>query len=302
MPSLRSIKDKITNVKSIKKIFSVMQMIAASKMYRAQEEVNSSNYVIDNIKNLFVRAVDGDISSVGNLAPVNLNAPVLYIIFSSDRGLCGNYNNIVFRKIQENLNQNNNAKLIIVGNKVTTLLSSKYNELIDYKNSIKFDDARKDMSKIVNLLENVFDMYKSGAISDCQVIYVHSKNAMTKSVKQVNFFKIDELASLLSKKSSASNTTAEDVKNDGEIEPRYIYEGSKLEVIDYLLQFFLKARFFNIFRNAYFSELASRMIAMDNASRNSGEIEKELVTFYNKKRQANITSDLIDIINGAENA
>ena len=156
MSNLRAIKDKIINIKSIKKIFSVMQLIAASKMHKAQEDVNSSNRVIDNIKDLFIRAVDGDLSVINQLSPVNNDAPMLYIAFCSDRGLCGNYNTIVSRKVQENLNANSNSRLIIIGNKLMTILARKFGQFIDSKNSQKFDDVRKDETKIVELLKKVF--------------------------------------------------------------------------------------------------------------------------------------------------
>ena len=292
MSNLRAIKDKIINIKSIKKIFSVMQLIAASKMHKAQENVNSSNRVINTIRDLFIRAVDGDLSVISQLAPVNKDAPMLYIAFCSDRGLCGNYNTIVSRKIQENLNRNSNSKLIIIGNKLITILGRKYSHLIDYDNSKKFDDVRRDENKIVELLRNVFNMYKSGEISGCEVIYVFSQNAISKKVQQIDFFKIDELSALLHKHScskAANDSDSEEEKSkpgyfDGQVfeEDRYIYEGSKVEVVTFLLEYFLRARFFNIFRNAYFSELASRMIAMDSASRNSSEIEKALTIDYNK--------------------
>ena len=299
MSNLRAIKDKIINIKSIKKIFSVMQLIAASKMHKAQEDVSSSNRVIDNIKDLFIRAVDGDLSVINQLSPVNKDAPMLYIAFCSDRGLCGNYNTIVSRKVQENLNANNNSKLIIIGNKLMTILARKFGQFIDSENSQKFDDVRKDETKIVALLKKVFAMYKGGEISGCEVIYVFSKNAISKKVLQIDLFKIDELSDLLCENSCVKTFEIEEEKLE---DAKYIYEGSKAEVVNYLLEYFLRARFFNIFRNAYFSELASRMVAMDSASRNSSEIEKSLTIDYNKKRQAAITSELIDIISGAENA
>jgi F-type H+-transporting ATPase subunit gamma len=308
MSNLRAIKDKIINIKSIKKIFSVMQLIAASKMHKAQEDVNSSNRVIDNIKDLFIRAVDGDLSVINQLSPVNNDAPMLYIAFCSDRGLCGNYNTIVSRKVQENLNANSNSRLIIIGNKLMTILARKFGQFIDSKNSQKFDDVRKDETKIVELLKKVFAMYKRGEISGCEVIYVFSKNAISKKVLQIDLFKIEELSGLLSKNLSVksngglSESDGSESEEEKPEDAKYIYEGSTAEVVNYLLEYFLRARFFNIFRNAYFSELASRMVAMDSASRNSSEIEKALTIDYNKKRQAAITSELVDIISGAENA
>ena len=314
MSGLRVLKNKINTVKSIKKIFSVMQLIATSKMKKAQEAINSSNQVIETIKELLLRAIDGDGSAASQLAPVNTEAPMLYVVFSSDRGLCGNYNNIIIKKVTEILTKVKNPRLIIVGNKALTFFARKCAGLIDLRNSMKFDDMRKDEEKIVNLLNNIFLMYRTGEISSCKIVFVRSKNAMSKEIAEVNLFNLDELSNLLSDENSAgkdifdnsdnsiNQNDSSDESNKAEEQASNLYEANKQEVIKYLIDYYLKTKFFNFFKSAYFSELASRMVAMDNASRNSNEIQKALTLKYNKKRQEIITRDLIDIINGSENA
>jgi F-type H+-transporting ATPase subunit gamma len=300
MSNLRAIKDKINNVKSIKKIFTVMQLIAASKMHKAQEDVNNSNKVISKIKDLVTRSTEGDASILSQFSAASHNSskPKLYLVFCSDRGLCGNYNTILSRKVQENLSKDQNVRLIIIGNKLVTILSKRFGHLIDHEASKKFDDVRKDPTKLADLLKLVIQMNKSGEISGCDVIYVFSKSAISKKVEQVNFFDLGDLGKNSSKAILHSNEI--DDSSDKDLENN-LYEPGKEKVVEYLIDYFLRAKLFNIFRNAYFSELASRMLAMDSASRNSSEIERNLTIFYNKTRQATITSDLIDIINGAEN-
>lgn len=306
MSGLRILKNKINTVKSIKKIFSVMQLIATSKMKKAQEAIKSSNQVIEIVKNLLIRAIDGDGSAASQLTPVNPEAPMLYVVFSSDRGLCGNHNNIIFKKVAEILSKVANLQLIIVGNKALSSFIKKYPDLIDLKNSSKFDEMRKDEEKIVTLLNNIFDMYRVGIISGCKVIFVRSKNAMSKHIAEVDLFNLDELAALISTKSSIHDSPEDaDVQienKESEVQSANLYEADKPRVITYLIDYYLRTKFFNFFKSAYFSELASRMVAMDNASRNSNEIQKSLTLHFNKKRQEIITRDLIDVVNGAENA
>jgi F-type H+-transporting ATPase subunit gamma len=298
MTSLRAVKNKINSVKSIKKIFSVMQLIAASKMKKAQDAFNSSNNAINHITSLLIKAIDQDNSIINNILSQNVKSiseTDLYVIFCSDRGLCGNYNSIIMRKITEILKNNKNSKIIIIGNKLHSQLERQFSSLIDRELSGKFDEYMKNEDKILKLLDQIFLMKKDGSIRNCKAIYVFSKNAMSKEICDIDLFSVNSL-----NLKSVVIANDNDDKNDSEHE-KIIYEDAKLNVVEYLLKFYFKIKFFNIFRSAYFSELASRMIAMDNASRNAQEIQDKLTLFYNKKRQANITNDLIDIINGAEN-
>lgn len=299
MTSLRAVKNKINSVKSIKKIFSVMQLIAASKMKKAQDLFNSSNKVIDHIRNLLIRAVGQDFSILESILSQKgkIESEMnLYILLCSDRGLCGNYNSIIMRKITEILKNNKNSKIIVIGNKLRSQLERQFHSMIDEELSGKFDEYTKNEDKILTLLDKIFLMKKNGEIKNCKAVYVFSKNAMSKEVREMDFFSVDKLRVESMVVANDDNFVDDDLKND-----KIIYENKKFNVLEYLLKFYLKVKFFNIFRSAYFSELASRMIAMDNASRNAQEIQEKLTLFYNKKRQANITNDLIDIINGAEN-
>ena len=308
MTSLRAVKNKINSVKSVKKIFSVMQLIAASKMKKAQDVFNSSNKVIGHVKNLLISSIENDKNVLNNLLSTSdketseankLNSEAnLYVLFCSDRGLCGNYNSLIMRKITAILKNQKNSKIIIIGNKLRALMERQFHSMIDHELSCKFDEYIKNEDKILALLDKIFLMKKNGGIKSCKAIYVFSKNAMSKEVRETDLFSIDELTQESKPMTQGGNDNIEINHNKDE---RVIYENDKISIVEYLLHFYLKVKFFNIFRAAYFSELACRMIAMDNASRNAQEIQDNLTLFYNKKRQANITNDLIDIINGAEN-
>lgn len=302
MANLRIIKNKINTVKSIKKIFSVMQLIASSKMKRAQDDVKLSNAAIIEIKDMFLRALDNnsDVNAFAKLNIVDKNAPELYILIASDRGLCGNYNSLILKKSHDIFKKNTKQKkIIVIGNKIRPLLMKQYSESIDLKHSEKFDEFFRNHGKIINLLNYIFSEYQAGSISACHIVYVFSKNAMIKTVKEENLFFINELKDLIS--TQISENSEDSLEKLEASKETIIYEKNKESIVSEIIDYYLKAKFFNFFRNSYFSELASRMVAMDSANRNAGEIQKKLVLTYNKKRQANITSDLIDIINGAEN-
>ncbi len=292
MSSLKAVKNKINSVKSTKKIFSVMQLIATSKMKKAQDAFNSSNEVIKKIQYLIKKNKNYNNYLLNHSNQNKSDAQTnLYIFFCSDRGLCGNYNSIIWREMQKLTSQNNkNIKIILIGNKLRNVLRKQNTNIIDENLSGKFDEYIKNEDRILNLLERVFAMKESGEITDCKVVYIFSKNAMSKEVRKIDLFETADLDS------GASSGEQDDSEEDG-----IIYEDSKKNAINYLMKFYLKIKFFNIFKSAYFSELSSRMVAMDNASKNAQKIQDQLTLFYNKKRQANITNDLIDIINGAEN-
>lgn len=306
MSNLRTLKNKISTIKSIKKIFSVMQLIASSKMKKAQEEVQSSNRTIEKIKTIFLSALEGmdpmqAVSSL-NLAPVNPQAPVLYLLLSSDRGLCGNYNALVARKLQEMTKNDGNFLLGFVGKKVKSMLAAKYqHDKILPEISYSFNEVFASSEKINLILDQIFNMFSEGKISDCQIIYVFAKNAISKEVKMQSLFDFKMLEYLCNCDPKSNKIASLSQEDEIDLDSKKIFEPGQLQVLQIAKDFYFRAKFFNFFRNAYFAEVASRMVAMDNAGKNSSEIQKNLTLSYNKKRQENITRDLIDIINGAEN-
>ena len=196
MTSLRAVKNKINSVKSIKKIFSVMQLIAASKMKKAQDVFNSSNKTINHIRNLLIEAIDKDqniINSILSKDAKSNSAINLYIVFCSDRGLCGNYNSIIIRKVTEALRNQENCKIIIIGNKLRAPLEKRFHSMIDHELSGKFDEYTKDENKISALFDTIFLMKKNGEIKNCKAIYVFSKNAMSKEVHDDDLFSTNRI-------------------------------------------------------------------------------------------------------------
>jgi F-type H+-transporting ATPase subunit gamma len=320
MSNLRELKKKITTIDKIKKIFLVMKAIASSKMKKAQNDVNLSNKAIDLIKEMFLSSVrkssdPSKILSELNLGGLDQRSPVLYLLISSDKGLCGNYNNLVLRKMnsifKEIHQEKNDYRIMFAGKKVKNILSSKIDaqKIIQDFSDLKFNDFINDFEKISLLSEKIFSLFYEGQISDCKIIYVFSENIMSRKIRVESLFdlKSDKFFSLKNIIFSRNTNDCLGFQNEGEDnlgnenKSNVIFEPNEIDVIKNIKNSYFRAKFFNFFRNAYFSELASRMIAMDNASRNSSEIVKKMTLKYNKKRQENITKELIDIVNGSEN-
>lgn len=317
MSGLRELKKKITTVNKIKKIFSVMKMIASSKMKRANEDVILSNQTIDLIRDMLISAINNssDISkafSFLNINKINNEAPILYLLISSDKGLCGNYNSLVIRKFTSIIKNENNYKVIFAGRKVKNILSNKINHdnIIHDLSNFKFNELISNYDKISTILNRVFELFNNGEISDCKIVYVFSENIMSKKVIVESIFNFSEFSQLQKSINNSNNLSINDeeykivesIANDKKIDQDgIIFEPNEEVNIKTIKNLYFRAKFFNFFRNAYFSELTSRMIAMDSANRNSSELAKKMTLRYNKKRQENITKELIDIVNGSEN-
>lgn len=318
MSSLRELKKKIATINKIKKIFLVMKSIASSKMKKAQDNVNLSNKTIDLIKQMFFYALKNSSDPLKILSGLeiiakNPEAPVLYLLISSDKGLCGNYNNLVLRKINSIIKEKNDYKIAFAGKKVKNIFSSKIDskKIIQDLSQFNFNDLINDPDKVSIVLDKIFELFNNGEISDCQIIYVFSENVMSRKAKISSLFDFSDfdlaLQNLILRKEPAlcrhfdKGDEDDDLSIAMENKTNVIFEPEELEILKTMKNFYFRAKFFNFFRNAHFSELASRMIAMDNANRNSSELGKKMTLKYNKKRQENITKELIDIVNGSEN-
>jgi F-type H+-transporting ATPase subunit gamma len=306
MSNLRELKKKIVTTNKIKKIFVVMKMIASSKMKKAQNDVHSSNSALNLINEMLLSSIkkSSDSSTIlSNLVPLNKKAPILYLLISSDKGLCGNYNNLVLRKINAILKENSESNHLIAfaGNKIKNILSSKINQQKILKNisNFKFNDLINNHKNILSIFKEIESLFFKGEISECKILYVHSENAMSKNIKIENLF--HSSANTQDSSSKIQKNHENEEENPKNKEENIIFEPNESQIAKNLKFAYLRAKFFNIFRNAYLSEVSSRMVAMDNASRNSSELVKSMTLKYNKKRQEKITKELIDIINGAEN-
>jgi F-type H+-transporting ATPase subunit gamma len=285
MPSLKTLKNRIKSIKSTQKITKAMKMVAAAKLKRAREQAEASAPYADLMNSLLTSIANSIIchpSPYKLLSGNGQDKNYLVIVISSDKGLCGAFNSNIYKMarvhIEKLLKQGKNVKILCLGQKVHNLLRKRYSNLllkkIELKSNANFDDAEK-------VAALALDKFEQGSIDVCQIIFNKFKSIINQEVT------LQQLIPLASK------------ADKQEVFP-YEYEPSEEIIVNKLLLKNIKTQLFRALLDSQASELSARMTAMDNASRNAGQIIDKLRLVYNRTRQAHITKELIEIISGAE--
>ncbi len=289
MPSLKDLKNRIGSVKSTQKITSAMKMVAAAKLRKAQEQAVASRPYCSSMEKI----VSGLANKLIDNAPDLLKGKKeikkqLLVVFSADRGLCGGFNGSISRAVKLEIKQSDDlgieTKLLFVGRKSSDTLKKDYQENIveiitgNTTNPI-YSDALSISSKIVNL-------YQSDEFGSCKIIFNKFVSAINQEVTLKSLIPIE--------------VNKEDISNNNQANSVYEYEPAEEVILDELLNKNIATQLFSAQMESTASELAARMTAMDNATRNAGDLIDRLTLQYNRTRQAFITKELIEIISGAE--
>ena len=291
MASLKDLKTRINSVKSTQKITAAMKMVAAAKLRRAQDAAeagrpysNRMRQVIGNLAN------KSDTSSAPQLLVGNgKDQTHLLVVMSADRGLCGGFNGTVTRQTRAEIAQlqakNKTVKLLMIGRKSADALRREFGDLyIDQYEGLQGTSVNySDVSKIADAIRARFDV---GEFDECTLIFNKFKNAITQEITLTRLIPAE-----------VDNSEAGDA---GDPAVSYEYEPEEDELLASLLPRNLSTQIYSALLESSAAELAARMTAMDNATRNAGELIERLTLVYNRTRQANITSELIEIISGAE--
>ena len=291
MPSLKDLRNRITSVKSTQKITKAMKMVAAAKLRKAQENAEKGraysekmNNIISNLK----QSITDVLSAPKLLVGTNKSEVHLCIVITADRGLCGGFNTNIVKKAKEYfkniLDANKKLKIITVGSKGDDQIKRNFKnyivEKISYKSvkNISLNEASEMTSKIIAMFENnEFDV--------CTIFYNKFKSVISQEPQAQQIIPVENLDM--------------DVQNT-EGEGQYEFEPDENEILEYLLPQNITTQLYKAFLENAASEQGSRMSAMDNATRNAGDLIDKLTINYNRSRQAVITSELIEIISGAE--
>lgn len=293
MSNLKALKTRIKSVKSTQKMTKAMKMVAASRLKKAKNLVESSRPYADRIEHMIIDLAS-NIRQRGNLSeefPLltgkGSDKTHLIVIFSSDRGLCGGLNSATVKMakahIEELESQGRNVKLFLVGRKAYDQLRAAHEDKIIekdfglFKGEIDFDLAK-------NIADKLVAMYNDNVFDSCEVIYSKFKSA----IAQEQIFK----------QIIPAQIELKEVKKDG-FESPVDYEPTKEDILSDLLPKNLAMQIYNEMLENSASEQGARMAAMESASNNAGKMIKNLTLVYNRTRQANITTELIDIISGA---
>jgi F-type H+-transporting ATPase subunit gamma len=291
MANLKDLKTRINSVKSTQKITAAMKMVAAAKLRRAQDAAESGRPYSTRMRQVIGNlASKADPSSAPQLLVGNgKDQTHLLVIMSADRGLCGGFNGTVTRQTRAEvarLNaENKTVKLLMVGRKSADALRREFGDLyIDQHEglqgtSVNYDDA-------ASIADTIRSKFEAGEFDVCTLIFNKFKNAITQEITLTRLIpaEVDESG---------------DADNDAAA-VSYEYEPEEDELLASLLPRNLSTQIYSALLESSAAELAARMTAMDNATRNAGELIDRLTLVYNRTRQANITSELIEIISGAE--
>jgi len=291
MPSLDDLKKRISSVKSTQKITKAMKMVAAAKLRKAQESAEKGRPFSEKMNNIILNlsnSITDKESASKFLIGTGKNDIHLCVVITADRGLCGGFNTNICRKaksyFEKILKEEKTLRIFTVGSKGHDQLKRTYGayivEKVNFKGfkKISFKEAEEIGKKIIKLFkENQFDV--------CKIFYNKFKNVITQIPQAQQIIPIENLGQEEKNKKS---------------ENFYEFEPEENEILDDLLPRNISTQIFKAFLENAASEQGSRMTAMDNATRNAGDLVDKLTITYNRSRQAAITKELIEIISGAE--
>ncbi len=295
MANLKDLKLQINSVGSTKKITSAMKMVAASKLRRSQEKAESARPYSSRIEEMLSSITSSGVFGEGIiklLTGTGKKDNYLVVSVTADRGLCGGFNSSINREtlkyIRSLEKKGKKVSLITIGKKskdfFTRLMKDKITESFIELGSAGagYDTALEISNKIQNLyFEKKFDV--------CVMIYNRFKSAMTQTVTHQQLIPLD-----------LKNEESENSKVEISDNSIYIYEPDESEILKDLLPKNVSIQIFKVLLESNAGEQGARMVAMDNATRNAGEMIDSLTLKYNRTRQAYITKELIEIISGAE--
>ena len=301
MAGLKELRTRIETIKSTQKITSAMKMVAASSLRKAQGLIASSVPYRENILSPLENVVSEFRTLEQNgtfvkwprmIAGSENDLTYLLLVFTSDRGLCGNFNasvaKVAARRVEELQNAGKEVKVACIGRKGYSILKRRYAaNIVRDIDGIAKKGARYDESAVI--ANYAYDDFMMRNIDVCEAVYSEFHSAINREivVKQLLPLRFSERA----------EAGTEPVLVNG---AAYEYEPYKMEVLGQSLPLLYKASVFEAIIHSQASEHGARMTSMDNATRNAKDMISRLTLKYNRMRQTNITTELIEIIAGAE--
>ena len=290
MPSLDDLKKRIKSVKSTQKITKAMKMVAAAKLRKAQESAEKGRPYSQKMQNIILnltKSINDPNNAPKLLVGTGQDKKYLCVVLTADRGLCGGFNSnicklakINFKKI---LKDGKNLKIITVGSKGLDQIKREYGKYVI--NKFSFKDRKNISFNEANLVgQEIISLFNQNEFDKCILFYNNFKNVITQ---------IPQAQQIVPTEINESKNSEENVSS-------YEFEPDEDEILEDLLPKNISTQVFKALLENAASEQGSRMTAMDNATRNAGDLVDKLTINYNRSRQASITKELIEIISGAE--
>ena len=291
MPSLQDIKRRTKSVNSIKQITNAMDMIANSRMRHAKEVATANKPYADKVRevvNEIAVNVGGDFSHP--LLDRHEDGHRLVLVMAADKGLAGAYNSNACKEALNSIVDKANTEIVVIGRKPRDFFKRRgYNVTGEYTGF----SEKPSFYKAREVAMDLIGRFKAGNISDVQMVYTRFVSALTcvpETVQILPFTKADD----------AAGADVKDGTEEGRLHTEYIYEPSAEEVLGFMLPQYVYTTVYAALLQSAASELSSRMNAMSSATDNATELIAKLELYYNKVRQAGITTEINEIVSGAE--
>jgi len=278
--NLKDIRDRIKSVKSIQQVTSAMRMVAAAKLRRAQERMEQARPYEQRLQEVINNLLPDVNQDMLDLLQVREVKRVGYLIVTSDRGLAGAFNTNVIKKAESEIGEigRENTDLFCIGRKGRDHFKKRdYSvvlEYVEFWNELEFPHA-------VTFGESIISHFLSGQVDEIRVVYNRFKNLGMQELR------VEKLLPLY-------------YEGDKNHFGDHIYEPSKKEIVESLIPRHLNVEMWKYLLESFASEMAARMVAMENATENAGEMIRSLQLQFNKARQASITTEMLEIVGGAE--
>ena len=290
MPSLDDLKKRIKSVKSTQKITKAMKMVAAAKLRKAQESAEKGRPYSQKMQNIILnltKSINDPQNAPKLLIGTGEDKKYLCVVLTADRGLCGGFNSNICKLAKTNfkkiLAEGKDLKIITVGSKGLDQIKRKYGKYVIKKFSFK-EKKRISFTEANTVGNEIISLFNQNEFDKCILFYNNFKNVITQIPQAQQIIPVE-------------------IKNPNDTEDKtfsYEFEPEEDEILEDLLPKNISTQVFKALLENAASEQGSRMTAMDNATRNAGDLVDKLTINYNRSRQASITKELIEIISGAE--
>jgi F-type H+-transporting ATPase subunit gamma len=296
MPSLKHLRNRISGVKSTKKITSAMKLVAGARLKRAQIAATTSRPYVAKIEGL-INNITSSVQNIENLPKIvkgsESNKIHLIVLITSDRGLCGSFNTAMVKlakkRINELLNSNKIVKILCVGKKGYNQLKREYQDIIIDTIILPYKSDKVDYEFAQKISHRILMMHENNEFDFASIVFSLFQSPLKQEPQ------LKQIIPVLNNDEKATKNNLESIdKKIYEYEPEEEYILKDLVPLNISIQIYR-----GLLENAA-GEEGARMTAMDNATRNAGELIDSLTLNYNRSRQAQITKELIEVISGAE--
>jgi len=294
LPSLKDLRNRISSVKSTKKITSAMKMVAAAKLKKAQDNAIAARPYAERMSKIISslkKNSNFSSDSPSLITGTGINKKVLLLVCSADRGLCGGFNSSIIKYtnkiVKKYKTEGKEVKFIFIGKKAKNALIKQYkNDIVEFFTDVASPEV--DFEQVKKIRNLIIENFNKSVFDRCEIVYTKFLSAISQEVK------MDQLVPL--------NNESERFSDEKEVSNALVYdfEPSEEEILESIVPENLAMQILTGLLESTASEHGSRMTAMDNATRNANDKIDDLTMFYNRSRQAVITKELIEIISGAE--